>query len=698
MRRLVFLWLFTSLCWAQIDESLVVSVREMRVHVVDSDGFPVKGLTPSQFAIKVQKRPSEISFFEEVDLLVSQNRSLLDDQQPENDKAFVISDTEAIRNVVLFVDSSHLTRRNFEQVKETLRSFILTKLNPKDQVKIIHWDEKVTHLTGFTSNREKAVDALEQMPFVGRMRREMIKAQRAIDDQIKEWDIVENPEVRYSYENVINQLIRQKGRLKAQHYRTFYLNMLSVGTMLEAMGGPKSIFMFTGGSYLEINSKFGETANLSEQLGRVLNRANATIYTMMIKPTSPVGGRPPFMQNQPPNFTNSFNANSEFPPSGTGSPDIALNTIAEDNAQIETGPAAASDSTGGLFLKSYTDTDLTKRLDQVQSVSSHYYRLAFPADSLDQDAVVRISLKDKQSGWKLLYGKEFGAKKPYLELPKEERSIALSAMMLYSTTYRDDLALDWDAKVFENGKNGYRIAMMGKFEKFTTLAKGLEVGFCALDENRELLDLTTSKITELPTSKTVSFYDVLLAKQAPKYLRFYVRDLKTAEYSFQELEWPVKGEKGQTQISNLAMDQPGSEAILSLNQLNYFKQGKDEAPEQVIKRSKEDPFRVGTKVYAPDVAPYEFKPGVLGFLFHLENPESPELSSYQVQYLIQSKAGFKPIQGRLVASWLDDVGNVHFQGQISAKALNEGAYQLHVRVICDTTGQKYTSAVPFSLN
>jgi len=698
MKKMMLILLLGIQVMAQVNESMTITVREMRVHVVDRDGQPVRGLGPHQFTLSVQGNESDLSFFEEVDLQNPVQPDALVPQTVQEDYAFTVSDQVAKRNVVLFVDSSHLTKSNFDEVKTALREFTLNKLNPQDQVKLIHWDETLTQLTGFTQDREKTLMGLEEMPFVGRMRRELIKAQRAIDNEIKEWDVLENPELRYSYENIINQLIRQKARLKADHYRSFYLNMLSVGVMLEAMDGPKSIFLFTGGSYLEVNANFGATQDLSERLGKVLNRANATIYTMLIKPTSPVGGRPPYLQNQPPNFTNRFNQTTEFPPTETGSPDVALNTITEDNAQIETGPAAASDTTGGLFLKSYSESDLLGQLDQVQNVSSHYYRLAFATDNLKKGPKVTVKLKDKSSGWKLLYGSEFADTVPYLELPEEERAIALNAMLLYGGTYRDDLAIDWDAKVFENGSDGYRIAFMGQFEAQRAMSYGIEIGFLVLDAQKELLDLTTSEVTDLPNPKNPTFYDVLFSKELPRYLRFYARDLKTGEYTFVEKEWVDSGKKkGATGLSDILMDQPAGNQIIALNQLNFVKQGKDEAPEMVVKRSKSDPFRMGEKIYAPAVAPYRFSPGVQGFMFHLENPSKPEEGSFEVQYLVQKDEGFLKVPGRVVASWVDPIGNIHFQGQIRTEDLKPGSYILHIRVKRDATKETYTKLTRFQL-
>ena len=700
MKSIIFILMTTTLTFAQVNEEMTVTVREVRVHVLNGEGEPVKGLRPENFLLKQKKGEAEIAFFEEVDLFSNYKDLLSTDEEKteKNDKAFAISDRDVSRKVVLFVDSSHLTQARFEHVRESLTRFIDTQLNPNDQVKLMQWDDDVHHLTPFTRDREALISSLNQMTFTGRMLREMKRAQNAIDSEIKEWDVLENPELKYAYENSINQLIKQKARLKSDHYRTFYLNMFDLASILSTMDGPKSIFLFTGGSYLEVSNNFGNTADLSDKLGEKLNRSNTTIYTVLLKQTKPVGGNAPYLQNQPPNFTNRFKDFSTFPPDAQNTADVANNKITEDNFQLETGPAAVSALSGGLFIKSFTDTNLDEQLAQIQSVSSHYYRLAFLVDNPKNASTVKVSLLDKERGWKILYGEDFGVPKPYLEMPKDERRIERQSLLVYGSKFRDDFNADWEPRLFGDEKSGFRVAMLGKFRLIKTPENGLEMGFAILDEARELLDITIPTVNDFPKTETFSTYDVLLSKKRPAFFRFYVRDLDTGDYSLQEftMKKPI-GDQNVTRISEVFMDQAGGDKTIALNQLDFVKQGEMMAPDQVVARHDLDPFRMEGNVYSPDVRPYVFQPGVLGFLILLENPTNEKENPYQVQYLVKSEKGYIKVPGRVVSSWTDPKGSLHFQGQIKTDDLAKGEYALYVRVSRESRGEAYTNGATFQI-
>jgi len=700
MRHIVFFLLPSMLAFAQVNEEMTVTVREIRVHVLNSEGEPVKGLSPANFKVSQEKGLTDVTFFEEVDLFTNYKDLLSteEEKQEKNEMSFAISDRDVSRKVVLFVDSSHLTQGNFEQVRDSLIRFIDTQLNPNDLVKMVHWDDDVKHLTAFIRDRETLITSLSEMKFKGQMLRDMNRAQNAIDSEIKEWDVLENPELKYAYENSINQLIKQKARLKANHYRTFYLNILDVSTILSTMDGPKSIFLFTGGSYLEVSNNFGNTTDLSERLAEKLNRSNTTIYTILLKQTKPVGGSPPFLQNQNPNFANRFKNFSTFPPNAQFTADIANNTISEDNVQIETGPAAAADMSGGLFLKSFGNTNIEEQLEQVQNVSSHYYRLAFLVDNPENAASVKVSLQNKERGWKLLYGGDFGVPTPYLELPKDERRIERHSLLVYGSKFRDDFNADWEPRLFGDEKSGFRVAMMGKFALTNPPANGYEMGFAILDENRELLDLTIPIVNEFPKTDTFSTYDVLLSPKRPAFFRFYVRDMDNGDYSLQEftIKKPI-GDQNITRLSEVFMDQAGGDKTIALNQLDFVKKGELMAPDDVVARSDLDPFRMEDNVYSPDIRPYAFKPGVLGFLILLENPTDEKENPYQVQYLVKSQEGYLKVPGRVVSSWTDPTGSLHFQGQIKTSELPKGSYALYIRVSRASTGETYTKGATFEL-
>ena len=328
------------LAFGQVYEELTVTYKDIRVHVVDSNGDPVKGLKLDDFVLTVNRDDKEVDYFEEVDLAVQVAESEVKIADAENGKAQPVLEAapETVdRFMVLFFDSSHMTPSVFKSVKEAMLRFIEERVASHDFVKIVQMDRRFEHVTGFTKDKDALKQGIEKTEYRGSLRKDVLKAQRGIDNMIEEWDNAP-VDIRYTYENGINQFIKEKARIKADYYRTFYYNMLRVGNMLENIKGAKSIFLFSGGGYLEHNSGFGGTIYDSDQLGRVLNRADATVYTMYFGSPNPLGGggRTLNLKSVDPGFASRLKNYSVFPPTDQFT-EIASNTIVEDNRQNRDG-------------------------------------------------------------------------------------------------------------------------------------------------------------------------------------------------------------------------------------------------------------------------------------------------------------------------------------------------------------------------
>ncbi len=705
--KTAWLLLFPCLALAQVTEELRVVYKDIRVHIVDSDGAPVKGLTIDDFLIKENGKFREIGYFEEVNLKPEPGdpakpvAEIVAEAKDNKDPILDSPPQLANRYLVMFLDSSHMTKGVFDEVKTAVSNFIDENVTDQDYVKVVHMDKRLDHLSGFVKNKDQLKQAIGGAGYEGRMRRDLTRIQRSINDGIQEWDTVDES-FRPGLEGGINADIREKARLKMLHYQTFYYNMLYVSRMLEHMRGPKSIYLFTSGSYLEFNSRFNATNDDADALGRSLNSANATVYTMLSKSTAPLeGGTRDFnLRNSSPDFALALNSFSEFPPNPTGLTEIAANTIVEDNDALESGPRAASDTTGGLYLSSYNAADIQRNLGRVDKVANHYYRIVYPLNNPDRITKIDIDLTDKQRGWKVLYGKEFERQLSYTELKRKERDVAFGAMMAYSQSYRNDLDAKLTHHLFARKGGGYVAPVLGETPIGEIPKKGFEFGFAALDENRELLDLTSAILTDIPPHSKMNHYDVLLTDKPPRYIRASVRNMDTGDLTFYEM--PVDPRKtaelAEARLSDVVLTDPKRvEQNLGINHLRMMKGSMDDIGDlKNASRQEEDPFRFENRYFKPSVAPYDFEPGALLFMFHLENPV-PD-AKYQMQFLVQSPKGYHQAPGRLVKEWQpSNSQSIRFQGALNASKLPKGDYVLWIRLTDTQTQKAYIASARFAI-
>ncbi len=670
--------LFSYISLAQVHEELTVTYKDIRVHVIDRDGNPVKGLTGDQFILKERRQERERAYFEEVDLTQQVSESRI--TQEGNAEPTLIEDPVTVdRFIVLFLDSSHMTLANFKKSKNALLDFIESRMRESDFVKVVQTDRSFQHLTGFTKDKSHLRAKIEEATYQGGLRRDLLTAQRRINDLIEDWDTMA-PDMRPAVETGINELIKEKARIKANYFRTYHLNMMSIANMLEHIKGAKSIFLFTGGGYLEFDSAVGHTQDDSDRLGRVLNNANATIYTLLFGSPNTLGGDGSNLNlsNQPPGFGRSLKYASTFPPQEQ-QVIIRSNTVVEDRAQLESAPMAASENTGGLYLKTYDDDKASDRLKKLDQVAAHYYRLGFVLENPQKRLNVKVQLKENQNGWTLRYGSIFEPDTPYLKLKKNDRDIAFKAMLIYGQIWRNDLDAEWDCHIFSRKGGGFRVSVMGAIPVEKQPSKGYELGFVALDKNQQLLDMTTMTLTNAPLNDGIlDFYDVLLPETRPHSVRASIRNMDTGTLAFHQFALDQKAATSKEPSLSSILVATSKRQSLGLNHLRIAKDAEMAYDERQKARRNEDPFMMGENLFCPDVAPYRLGGGIMWFMFHIENPLDVKK---QIQFLVKSKDGAFQAPGRIGSEFQEAGHSSHIQGILNTSNLPEGKYMLWVRVV-----------------
>lgn len=723
MKKILALMLTCSTMWvsAQVTEEMKVIYRDIRVHVVDKDGFPVKGLTRDDFILKQDGDVQELQFFEEVNLNLplSELQDNYAEQMAQADESddgpaqLMVPTGLEPRYKVLFLDSSQMRPEVFASVKEAVVKFIQEQTTELDFIKIVHMDRRLTHLTDFTQDKNELISSLERAPYHGELLRSLRRVQSSIRDAIIEWDLAEGLSSE-PYERLTNELVKEKARVKKNFFMTYYYNMLSMGLMMEYIKGPKSIFLFTSGSYVELGS-FGNTSYEAEKLTRVLNRANTTVYSILFKPRQTIGGDPAGLELRfhKGGFLQRLANTSTFPPNEMNSFEATSNTIFENNYQLETAPAGSAERTGGLFFRTFSDENAEGQLNRMNNLSNHYYRLVYALSEPERRDRIKVQLANPQRGWDVLYGAEFEPADEYNDMKRDERRVAFSAMLAYGRNYRDDLGAEWEYHLFNRKGGGYSVPLLGRFPMDKLPEEGVEFGLVALDENRRLLDITSQVLTEFPENKEVPFYDVLLTDKPPAYLRLAVRNMDTNELTF--IEKKVKAEEvpkdGEVRISDVFISGPTINQPLAINHIRYMNLDRledlllpkdqrkkrsvmEEDPTLVNARRDNDPFKMQDLFFKPAPSPAQLEPGPLWFMFHLENATE---NNYVVQFFVRSNdKTFNP-PGRIVKTWDADETSIHYQGELLVNNLPPGQYELWVRALHPRTKESHIAKADFVL-
>jgi VWFA-related protein len=704
----------------QVEEELTVILRESRVHVVNSKGIPVTGLKKSDFVVFQDKELQKIDYFEEVDLFAEET-GLRQAPPPGN---FAYSHQTDPRYLVLVLDSSNMSLRSFKKFRDAAVDFVRNTLHDNDVVKIVQIDSGMMHLSEFTSDRSRLVQALKNAEYTGRMFKEMMILERGIVEGVfdymdgEELDAVrqqrandinnavgqqptsQGPGLASMYVRQINEYVDRKARLKANHFRTFYLNMLSLGQILKPITGSKSIMLLTGGAYLENAGNYPDTQLMAEKMARVFNSNNITMYNLLNKPTVPMSRTILNMGDNPLENRNasgpiidpqSLMTASQFPPE-IANAEFTQNTVLENDFQIESGPTFTAEATGGFFEITSWVKEIDNSMEALLFNASQYYRLAYTTNVNTKRVKLKIKLREelRDQGYKLRYGEFFDAPKPFSELNEEERALDFESTLLYSRSFRNDLSARWSYDFFHGSTGGYRIPVYVEVPKQAFPKDGYELGFALLGENYEIIDLTRSEILSNPANSDLLFYDVMMSRALPKYIRYHLRNKSNGYTSFEEVTIDeFEEERPDRYLSPIALAAVDNTKMVAVN---HFREGS----ERELKRRAEDPFHLGDSLYKPDVDRAFGTGEALGFFFHLYDAPQPA-DAYSIELSIFNEGTPVKIQGSLNKVHTVGANTHHYYGMLDTRALESGEFQLKLKVTDNHTGSTFEREKSFRI-
>ena len=724
MRYLILLLSSLAIYAQDVQEQIQVILRETRVHVVDKDGRPVRGLTLEDFVLEENGKGQVLTHFDEVDY----------DRMTVKPGQIIQKLSRPQRTSILVLETSDLATGDFNALIEGMRDFIEHDLGSDDFMKLVQLDEKATSLTSFTNDKNVLLAGLAKAIPNGRLKKSLMAAETGIvneipefmrlDEEVNKWQAIADTAsgraretalvnvARYESQRdnrarTIDRMVEEKEDIKARSYRGHYLQMQYIARMMAPMDGTKSIYLLSGGLYLEHDPISSNTKEMAERLGRLLNTHKITVYSIQqstrILPgegqlqMSTVPVNVSLLQNMP-SLDQGFSRNAK----SLRNPD---NTVIENNRQSETGVRAAAETTGGVFKRGLR-MNLAKMLREVREASGHFYVLGYTVEGSEAEvkSQLKIRLSSQSGNYRLHYGSEYAENIPYRKLLPDEQAVSFKADLLYAKTSRDDLLAEWDYYLFSDENGGYRIPVTGNFPLDSDSA--YDIGFTALGENREPLDYVYTSLKTMPSGEEVSFYDVLFTEKRPHYIRFSARSLASDEYSIEEFVLAApRVSESETHLSDLVpiydprktlplselRDRERSRSTLKTGKSRKEKKQEEGTETAEGKRLRRDPFRYEDQSVRPNGITRFNAPESVDIFFHMQNFTDPE-PDLKLQFMLKTRKNiFPPRATSLVNVARLDEDTLLYHCRLDTRGLPPDLYEVWVKMVDSKQDKEYKS-------
>src|SRR5688572_6303020 len=142
---------------------VTTSLVQTDVMVFDKEGKFVDDLKREQFALKVDGKPREISFFERVQAGTSNEESQLAAARGAAAKAGAPVPLDRGRTVFFFIDDLHLSQESTHHTKKLLTRFVEREMGQNDQVVFIAASGQIGFLQQLTDNKAVLLKAIERV-------------------------------------------------------------------------------------------------------------------------------------------------------------------------------------------------------------------------------------------------------------------------------------------------------------------------------------------------------------------------------------------------------------------------------------------------------------------------------------------------------------------------------------------------------
>src|SRR6187551_2387997 len=144
-------------------ERVEVRVLNLDVDVTDAQGNPVTDLKKDDFTVRIGKTTAPIDYFTRVDQGTIHTTDLSTANPDQVLEAYRQGDETIVpRNFLIYVDLGTLSPGLRNRSLEALRDLV-TKLGPRDAVRVVVFDRSEKVLTDWTTSKETAMAALSSI-------------------------------------------------------------------------------------------------------------------------------------------------------------------------------------------------------------------------------------------------------------------------------------------------------------------------------------------------------------------------------------------------------------------------------------------------------------------------------------------------------------------------------------------------------
>ena len=358
--------------------------------VFDKQGRFVDGLKPEQFSLKINDKPTPISFFERVTAgKVAGNRveanpnSNLPGATPK--PGITISQG---RTVIFFVDDVHLAADSLVRTRKALLEFIDNSMADNDQVAIVSSSGQIGFLQQFTAERSALRSAVARLNFRGPANRQdmfqppmteyMAMKIRDGDSATISYYVSEMMKQEcfktpgggttcYMSVSAMKQLVQDRARMISLQTNPDTFNMLAMlqGLMrtMAQLPGRKLMFLISDGFYLDEHT--GASREKIRKITEAAGRAGVVIYTL--------DARGIISENIDVNNNNRIADGAGF----------MIGATHEHIAASQDGLNALAGDTGGRAVRN-TNAPMADFVDKILDETANYYLLAWRPDTDEQ--------------------------------------------------------------------------------------------------------------------------------------------------------------------------------------------------------------------------------------------------------------------------------------------------------------------------
>jgi len=610
-----------------------VVLRDNRFHVIDKDGQPVQGLSLEDFTFKIGRKRIELTHFEEVDLT----------QKVETNSNF-----SRQKNAIIVLDTGFMDKNAFLRIKEAVAEFIETSVQPDWNIKLVQLEQKMIHLSEFSSRKEVLLDGLSQVQHKGTFRAFL----RMLDSEVlrsyqqfirqksssilpSSFEGADQANLSFLADQVL-EAIREKEVAKFNHFLTYFYNLKLLGEILAPMSGDRAIYLFSGGQFLERRGTVFNSYQQFDKLAHQLNHKGITIHSYVHQTKHGLNN-----QNGAANEFGIFDSTQAFvevnsAASFSNLTKMEIRTLGSNNGLVEnmqqplTGPRASSSETGGIFKHTSGTRDLKTSIAEFMSNSQKYYRFTYriEEENSKDKLVIKFSNKDMKKAYKILYGKKFKLSKPYSKWDEVDRRLAFEQTIRFKQVFQDDLNIEVSANVFRSHDESLIIPVFIGLSYDHSPKKGFEVGMATFNGDH-VTDVTYDTVILKEKQTTPLLYQVLHSRELFTQLRVYVRNMDSGRFSYQQVS--LEPRNLNEALSGLSLGQDHKYQLIPIHHV-----AQNQITDMQKDRINKDPYFVRQKFFIPALHAQFFAMDIIPFFVHVTDLEAP-LDQYEIGFYLQKE-------------------------------------------------------------